>query len=200
MSENPDDKPDAKTDEVKDERDTTRTVPLSELQKERREKRELAARLEQLEQEAEERKRAEMSEAEAAKERAEKAEAKVAELEGKITTRDRQQWIRSEAAKANFLDADDAVAFIDINGVEDEAAAAQAVKELASKRKHLISKETGKPDLTKVLEDGKTVADGNKNDKDRPAKYTPDEIKAMSPEQIKADLDEVNRSLSLTAA
>ena len=199
MSDTPDDKPADKPDEGKDERDTTRTVPLSELQKERREKRALADRLEQLEQEAEERKRSEMSEVEAAKERADKAEAKVAELTDSLTKRDREQWIRDAASKANFLDPDDATKFIDAKGIEDEAAARAAVKELAQTRKHLISKETEKPDLKKVLDDGKPVNGDQPSDKDRPAKYTPDEIRGMTGEQVAADLDEVNRSLALSS-
>lgn len=193
------DTPPAATPDAPTKDDSPQTVPVAELARERKARKDAEKRLEQLEKDAEDRRKAEMSEAERFKAEAETAKQRAVELERTLQSRDRESWLRKAAQAAGFIDPEDAVARIGTADVEDERAAKDAVKDLAAKAKHLVAKSDDKPDLRKVLRNGEPTPDGADGG-DKPPKYTLDDIKAMSPEQIRADLEEVNRSLAAHAA
>jgi hypothetical protein len=176
------------------------TVPVSELRKERRARKELEDRLAAFESEAEERRKAEMSEVERHKAEAEELRQKIAGFEAREVRDEKRGWVLAAAKRHDdFVVAPEDVADLlagRLDDIDDKQAAAQAVKELKADRPHLVGKRTERPDLRKVLDGGERVDDRQVDDKDRPPKYTMDELKAMSPEQASADLDEVNRSLA----
>lgn len=172
------------------------TVPVAVLQKERTARQELEAELAKLREAEAERAKAEMSEVERYKTEAEEAKALAEKLQGDIVTRDKQSWIRDAAAKHGFIDAEDAVAQIAISGLDDERAANEAVKALKAKKPHLIGQRNSEPTLKKVLDQGERTTDAAQNGHDRPPKYTMEQLRSITPEQAKADLEEVNRALT----
>jgi hypothetical protein len=85
--------------------------------------------------------------------RADEAEAKAAEADTKLARSTKATWIR--AAAKDFTDPDDAVAFVDLDTVDDEKDAERAVKDLAKRKKHLLKGED--PKLPgRVLQNGRT--------------------------------------------
>ena len=86
------------------------------------------------------------------------AEAKAAEAEAKVARSTKASLVRS-AAK-DFADPDDAAAFVDLDGIEDERDAERAVKALAKRKPHLLR--ASEPTLPgKMLENGQIVAPVN---------------------------------------
>ena len=78
-----------------------------------------------------ERKRAEQLE-----KRAAEAEAKATEADSKLARSQKERWVT--AAAKDFADPADAVAFVDLDAIEDEKDAERAVKRLAGQKKHLL--------------------------------------------------------------
>lgn len=187
---------DAKPDDTR-----TTTVPLSALQQERKARQDLEQRLAQFEKEAEERRKAEMSEVERAKAEAEEAARERDDLRQQLERTERKSWVRAAAKHYDFIDVEDAVAHLsergELDSLEDERAAREAVKKIRDLRPHLTAKQKQDPTLHEVLKDGERVPANGNGGADKPPKYTLEDIKAMTPEQIQRDLDEVNRSLQL---
>lgn len=183
----PDPKPDAKPDPPKE---TERTVPLSEVQAERRKRQDLEQRLAALETEREETRRAGMSASEraadelkAARERAAKLEADLAKERTQIARERVRSLVRDAAQAKGFHDPSDAVALVeDFSSIETAEDAREAVVRLADKRPHLVAKKAAKTDdLREVLEDG-SVKDDAKDGQKPP--MTASEFNSMSADQI----------------
>jgi poly-gamma-glutamate capsule biosynthesis protein CapA/YwtB (metallophosphatase superfamily) len=86
------------------------------------------------------------------------AEAEAAEAKAQVARSARAGLVRS-AAK-DFADPDDAVAFLNLDEIEDEKDAERAVKALARRKPHLLKPE--QPQLPgQVLKDGQPVAVAN---------------------------------------
>lgn len=97
-----------------------------------------------------ERKRAEQLE-----KRAAEAEAKAAEADGKFARSQKERWVT--AAAKDFADPADAVAFLNLDEIEDERDAERAVKRLAGQKRHLLKAD--EPVLPgRVLQGGKAKA------------------------------------------
>jgi hypothetical protein len=79
---------------------------------------------------------------ERAQKRAEEAEAKAAEADAKLARTTKERWVT--AAAKDFTDPADAVAFVDLDSIEDEKDAERAVKRLAGQKKHLLKGEDPK--------------------------------------------------------
>lgn len=150
------------------------TVPYERFQQANTKAKEAAARATALEKDMkdlratmEERENAGLPELERERKRAEAlekriadAEAKAAEAEAKVARSAKAGLVRG-AAK-DFTDPDDAVAFVNLDDVEDERDAERAVKALAKRKPHLLRVE--EPMLPgKVLVNGQTPA-GSKED------------------------------------
>jgi hypothetical protein len=90
--------------------------------------------------------------AEALEKRVADAEAKAADSDAKLARSAKSSLVRS-AAK-DFADPDDAVAFVDLDGIEDDKDAERAVKALAKRKPHLL-----KPEDTKLP--GKVLSNGH---------------------------------------
>lgn len=87
--------------------------------------------------------------------RAEEAEAKAAEADTKLARSAKERWVI--AAASGFNDASDAVAFVDLDSIEDDKDAERAVKALAKKKPHLLKAED--PKLPgQVLANGQPVS------------------------------------------
>ena len=176
-----------------DKPDAPATVPVSELQKERKARRQLEERLARFEEESQKRKQAEMSEVEQLKEQLAEAQRRADEAESTATRSTKQNWVRDAALKLGFIDAADAVARIDVSELDDEGAAREAVKDLKQRSPHLVAKKDPKPDLDEVLRDGKRPGD-DKGDDEPP--YTREELQRLSHEEIQANWDRVERSMA----
>ena len=100
--------------ELKAQMDERETAGLPELERERK-------RVEQLEK------------------RAADAEAKAAETDAKLARTVKERWVT--AAAKDFTDPGDAVAFLNLDDIEDEKDAERAVKRLAGQKKHLLKSE-----------------------------------------------------------
>ena len=100
--------------ELKAQMDERETAGLPELERERK-------RVEQLEK------------------RAADAEAKAAETDAKLARTVKERWVT--AAAKDFADPGDAVAFLNLDDIEDEKDAERAVKRLAGQKKHLLKSE-----------------------------------------------------------
>jgi hypothetical protein len=90
--------------------------------------------------------------------RAEEAEAKAAEADQKLARSAKERLVI--AAAKDFADASDAVAFVDLDSIEDDKDAERAVKALAKRKPHLLKAD--EPKLPgQVLKDGQPVAPVN---------------------------------------
>jgi hypothetical protein len=151
--------------------ETEQTVPYERFQQANAKAKEAAAKATTLEKDMqelrsamEERENAGLPELERERKRAEQLEKRIADAEARAEAADaklarssKASWVRS-AAK-DFTDPDDAVAFIDLDSVEDEKDAERAVKALAKSKKHLLKAE--EPVLPgRVLKDGQPAANG----------------------------------------
>lgn len=83
--------------------------------------------------------------------RAEEAEAKAADADKRLARSAKERWVI--AAAKDFADPSDAVAFVDLDSIEDDKDAERAVKALAKAKKHLL-----KPD--EVVMPGRVMANG----------------------------------------
>jgi chromosome segregation ATPase len=92
---------------------------------------------------------------ERAEKRAADAEAKAADADSRLARTTKERWVT--AAAKDFTDPADAVAFVDLDTIEDEKDAERAVKRLAGQKKHLLKNED--PVLPgRVLQNGQTTA------------------------------------------
>ena len=125
-------------DDLKAQMDERETAGLPELERERK-------RAEQLEK------------------RAQEAEQKATEADAKLARSQKERWVT--AAAKDFADPADAVAFVDLDAIEEEKDAERAVKRLAGQKKHLLKAE--EPVLPgRVLQNGQqpaTAANGGIN-------------------------------------
>jgi DNA repair exonuclease SbcCD ATPase subunit len=142
-----------------------RTVPydrFAEVNRKAKEKddqlKALTDRLEELEAQGK-------SESEQERLKREKAEAKLAEMQADLQSRDerlnrmeKSGWVRNAAAQAGFANPDDAVAFADLDGLEEAKDADKAIKDLAKQRPYLLRQETPGQQLGQVVTDGRPGA------------------------------------------
>lgn len=104
------------------------------------------------------------SEVEKAQRRAEKAEKDAAEYESRAKNLERGGWLRSAAQAEGFNDPDDAVAFANLDDVEDQRAAKRVVKDLAASKPHLVkADDPTPPQIGRVLENGQPTTSSAKN-------------------------------------
>lgn len=97
---------------------------------------------------------------ERAQKRADEAEAKAAEADAKLARSTKERWVT--AAAKDFADPADAVAFVNLEEIEDEKDAERAVKRLAGQKKHLLKGED--PQLPgRVLQNGQAATSTVKN-------------------------------------
>jgi septation ring formation regulator EzrA len=93
--------------------------------------------------------------------RAEEAEAKAADADKKLARSTKAGWVR--AAAKDFTDPDDAVAFLNLDDLEDERDAERVVKNLAKTKKHLLKGD--EPQLPgRVLQNGQPAQNGARTD------------------------------------
>lgn len=150
-----------------------RQVPYDRFKKVNDSKKEIERQLSEAKAALEERETQDMGEVdklrravEKAEQRAKDLEQKAAENEQRATNLERSGWVRSEATKLGFTDPEDAVAFVSLGDIEDQARASKAVADLAKRKAHLIAKkDDAGPGLSKILENGEaTATDGAKTD------------------------------------
>lgn len=94
---------------------------------------------------------------EAAEQRAKEADARASEADTKLARTVKERLV--VAAAKDFADPGDAVAFVNLDEVDDERDAERAVKALAKRKPHLLRAEEAKLP-GKVLEDGRAVRAG----------------------------------------
>jgi ElaB/YqjD/DUF883 family membrane-anchored ribosome-binding protein len=142
-----------------------RTVPyerFAQVNKEARDAKDqmkaLTDRLEELEAQGK-------SESEQERLKREKAEAKLAEMQADLQSRDerlsrmeKSGWVRNAAAQANFANPDDAVAFAELDGLEEPKDAEKAIKDLAKQRPYLLRQDSPGQQLGQVVTDGRPGA------------------------------------------
>lgn len=168
------------------------TVPLSELQKERRQRRELEERLSTLEREREAARQKDLSESERLKEQVANLTRENEQLKTAQQTRDRADLVRS--ASKDFTDPDEVVALLrgrgELEEIESESDAQRAVKALGERSPHLLRQKDA-PDtsrLDRVLKDGLPNSERNgKSDNGRTLSRA--ELEALSTQEM-ADLIE----------
>lgn len=170
------------------------TVPMSkgEVEALRRQAREGREAIKKAERDAEAAKRKQLEDkgehqqiAEAEKARADAAEARALKLE-------RDARIATVAGRLKFRHADEAIALIPSDtDLDDEAGLEQALKALSTERPHLI--DNGAPARTGAPAGDTTASTGGQ-------KFTRDQIKAMTPQQIAAlsptDFAEMQKTLA----
>jgi hypothetical protein len=152
--------PEGQQETTEDKPDEQR-VPYERFQQANRKAKEAADRSKELEKSVaelktalEEREQAGLPELERFKKDLEKAERRAAEAERHLARSTKASWVRS-AAK-DFTDPEDAVAFVDLDGIEDEGDAQRAVKALAKRKAHLLKPD--EPQLPgQVLKNGQAV-------------------------------------------
>lgn len=155
--------------EVEAEKPAEQTVPYERFQQANSKAKEAAARATALEKSVaeltaamEERENAGLPELdrmrkdmERLSKRAEEAEKAKAESDTKLARSAKERWVI--AAASGFNDASDAVAFVDLDSIEDDKDAERAVKALAKKKPHLLKAED--PKLPgQVLANGQPVS------------------------------------------
>jgi hypothetical protein len=98
---------------------------------------------------------------ERAQKRADEAEQRAADADARVQRTQRERWIT--AAAKDFADPADAVAFLNLDEIEDEKDAERAVKRLAGQKKHLLKAE--EPKLPgKVLKGGRPATEEGADD------------------------------------
>lgn len=123
---------------------------------------EINDRLREAEKWREERESQDLSEAERERKGRERAERERDEATARAQTTERSGWVRDAAQHANFHAPADALAHVDMSGVEDERAAKRAVKDLAERSPHLVRPvEPARPQVGQVLRDGQQPVAGD---------------------------------------
>jgi preprotein translocase subunit SecD len=138
----------------------SRTVPLAELQSERRKRQDLEQRLADLESEREQARQSELSEVERLKEQVSQLVKRAETAEQLVTRSERSRWVVDAAVAAGFDKPGAAVKLIDdLEGLDTEDAAIRAVKSVAKEYPGLLRDSNGGgPKLEQVLQDGKPPA------------------------------------------
>lgn len=135
------------------EQETEKTVPyerFDQVNKQAKEAKvqtaELQKQIEALKAQMDERETAGLPELERERKRAEQlekraaeAEAKASEADQKLARTQKERWVT--AAAKDFADPADAVAFVNLDAIDDEKDAERAVKRLAGQKKHLLKAE-----------------------------------------------------------
>jgi hypothetical protein len=165
-----------KTTEPEAQSDVEKQAFLDRLGKESAKRKEAEKRatdieksLAELKAQMEERESAGLPELERERKRAEQLEKRAAEAERKaeeatkaVARGQRERWVTTAAQALNFADPSDAVAFVNLDDIEDEADAHRKAKRVASEKKHLLKAE--EPTLPgRVLKDGRTSTDQPKD-------------------------------------
>jgi sugar-specific transcriptional regulator TrmB len=117
---------------------TQQQVPYDRFREVNEQKKRLEKTLNELTKEREEREQAGLSDLDRATKARQRAEERAAELEQRLLTVERSEWIK--AAARNFQDPDDAVAFLrsDIGDLDSPEKAKDAVDRLAGAKPHLL--------------------------------------------------------------
>jgi DNA repair exonuclease SbcCD ATPase subunit len=150
--------PDVQPDRDRDrDEPTTRSVPYERfaevnkrLKARERELQQVTSRIEDLESR-------DQSELERERKKAARFEREANEALDKLTRVERQQWIREAARDAKFDDPGDAVAFLDVQDIEDFEDAAQAVKDLAKAKPRLLRTDSPPVQIGQVVRNGRRV-------------------------------------------
>lgn len=137
-----------------------------------REAKELRERLDALEDK-------DRSEVEKAQKRAEDAEKRAQELEGRTKSLERGGWLQQAASEAGFTDPADAVAFANLDEIEDEPEAKRFVKNLAESKKHLL-----KPTDDVPREIGRVLQNGQPSDPQQAAQSREEELRRQEADTV----------------
>lgn len=166
-----------------------RTVPISEVQKERKARQDLEKRLKRFEEDAETRRQAELTESERLKEQLAQAEARAADADRRSESAKRAQWVLDAAVEEGFKKPGVVARLIDgLDGLESAEDAAAAVKDAAREYPELLAgKAVPDPTLNEVLRDGERPKE--KEDPDAGKLLTKQQLDALTPEQIN-EMDE----------
>jgi hypothetical protein len=135
----------AEATETPEAGEESQRVPLDRFRSVTSENKELRGELEDLKKWKEEQEAAQLSEIDRERAAREKAEALAQEATEKAVNLERGGWLKSAALAAGFADPEDAVALIGTGEIEDTDAAAQAVKDLADKKPHLLQESSKGP-------------------------------------------------------
>ena len=152
------------------ETETEKSVPYERFEKVNRQAKDakaqaakLATDFAELKAQMDERETAGLPELEQARKRVEQlekraadAEAKAAETDAKLARTVKERWIT--AAAKDFADPGDAVAFVNLDDIEDEKDAERAVKRLAGQKKHLLKADGQQQFPGRVLQNGQTTS------------------------------------------
>jgi hypothetical protein len=166
-----------------------KTVPLSEVQKERKARQDLEKRLKRFEEDAETRRQAELTESERLKEQLAQAEARAADADRRADSAQRTRWVVDAAVDEGFKKPGVVARLIDnLDSLETAEDAALAVKDAARDYPELLrSKTSPDPSLQEVLRDGERPKD--KPNPDDEKLLTKQQLDALTPEQIN-EMDE----------
>ncbi len=141
--------------------DAPKTVPVSEVQKERKQRRELEKKLGELEAWKAEQEAASQSELEKAVNRAADLEQQLQDTTRKSEQASKRSLLAAAAAQANFHNPNAAASLIDaetFQGVEDEASALAVVQALAKSDGYLVKPATPEAQgAQKILSNGEVI-------------------------------------------
>ena len=115
-------------------------VPLDRFRAVTDENKNLRERLDALEVEKHDREQADLTEVERERQARELAEEQLATAQARAETLERSQWVKDAAMNAGFADPEDAALLVKISELQGAEDAAQAVKDLAERKPHLIRK------------------------------------------------------------
>jgi hypothetical protein len=118
-------------------------VPLDRFRSVTAENATLKSELDELKAWKDEQEQASLSEIERERQAREKAEAEATAASAMVAQLERGAWVRTAAMAAGFADPEDAVALANINTLENAEAAAEAVKNLADAKPHLLAAQSG---------------------------------------------------------
>lgn len=117
---------------------TDQRVPLDRFRSVTAENTKLRDEVEQLAQWKKETETAQLSELDRERVAREESEAKLVDALARAATLERSTWIREAAAKAGFIDPEDAALVITLDDVADADEAAKMVDALAARKPHLL--------------------------------------------------------------
>lgn len=188
--------PEAEEEEKPVEQEAPKTVPVSEVQKERRLRKELEKKFADLEAWKAEQEAAGQSELEKAVKRAAELEQQLTDTQRKSEQATKRSLLAAAAAQANFHNPNAAASLIDpetFQGVDDEASAKAVVEALAQSDKYLVRPAVAEAQgAQKILANGEVInpKDGEKDP------LTLEKVKAMSESEINERWDEVQPVLA----
>jgi hypothetical protein len=136
---------------------TERTVPYGRFAEVNKQAKAAKEQLTTLSQRLEELEGRDQSELQKERQKRERFEREASELAARVTTIERQGWLREAARDLKFDDPDDATAFIDTKDVDDPDDAVQAVKDLAKRKPRLLKTEPPESKIGQVMQNGQQV-------------------------------------------